>query len=464
MSIVRLFYRPVRPLLALIERYPAATLAGIGVLLAVAYSAGIVLLAKPDRRIVVGDALGHYVHLRSVVFDGDLHFRNDYAGIYGLQVGSDVERSLAEPRLTTTGYTRNLMPVGPAILWAPAFLLVTAAVWLLNLVGANYPLDGFAPAFQAAAGLSGVAAAAAGNWFAYAAAARLFGTRTAIWATLALWLSSSALYYSSISPTYSHAASMFAVGLFWLMWVATIDRQSIGRYAWLGVLAGFAALMRWQDAILLLIPALDAVWHRRSGGAVAAVVRIGAAVAAAVAAFVPQMIVWTILYGQPFTVPQGSGFMRWTEPALLSTLFSDNHGLFTWTPIAAVAVAGLVPLIRRDRLIGCAAALFFVASWYVNSAVSDWWAGEAFGARRFLSCYPVLVLALAAAFDWMKARSETMAALTVAFTAYTFLLLLQYQAFMHGLRQVVPYPRGFVDLWLWRFRVPFDLAAWWMGR
>ena len=464
MSIVRLFYRPVRPLLALIERYPAATLAGIGVLLAVAYGAGLVLLAKPDRRIVVGDALGHYVHLRSVVFDGDLHFRNDYAGMYGLQVGSDVERSLAEPRLTPTGYTRNLMPVGPAILWAPAFLLVTAAVWLLNLFGANYPLDGFAPAFQAAAGLSGVAAAAAGNWLAYAATARLFGTRTAIWATLGLWLSSSAIYYSSISPTYSHAASMFAVGMFWLTWVETIERQSIGRYAVLGALAGFAALMRWQDAILLLIPALDAWWHRPSHGSVAAFVRIGAAVAAAAIAFVPQMIVWTVLYGQPFTVPQGSGFMRWTEPALLLTLFSDNHGLFTWTPIAAVSVVGLVPLIRRDRLIGSAAVLFFVTSWYVNSAVSDWWAGEAFGARRFLSCYPVLVLGLAAVFDRIEARTEMMAALAISFTAYTFLLLLQYQAFMHGLRQVVPYPRGFVDLWLWRFRVPFDLAAWWMGR
>jgi hypothetical protein len=46
---------------------------------------------------------------------------------------------------------------------------------------------------------------------------------------------------------------------------------------------------------------------------------------------------------------------------------------------------------------------------------------------------------------------------------YTFLLLLQYQAFMHGLRHVAPYPRGFFDLWLWRFRAPFELMAWWMG-
>lgn len=464
MSIVRLFYRPVRPLLALPERYPAAIITGIGVFFALAYATGIVAFAKPDRRIVIGDALGHYVQLRSAVFDRDLRFRNDYARIYGLEEGSEVERALAEPRLTATGHTRNFMPVGPALLWAPAFLFVAAAVWLVNLFGAGYPLDGFAPAFQAAAGFTGVAAAAAGNWLAYSTAARLFGPRAAIWATLALWLSSSAVYYSVISPTYSHAASMLAAGAFWIVWVRTLERQTAGRYVLLGVLAGIAALMRWQDAILLLVPVFEACWRRRERGIGAAATRVLAATAGAAVTFLPQVAVWTVLYGKPFTVPQGSGFMRWGDPAIGAILFSDNHGLLTWTPIVALALAGLVPLVRRHRAVGIAAVAVFVVSWYVNAAVSDWWAGEAFGARRFLSCYPILVMALAALFDRLGERREVLAAITVGFVAYAFLLLLQYQAFMHGLRQVVPYPRGFVDLWLWRFRVPFDLVAWWWGR
>jgi hypothetical protein len=463
-SIVRLFYRPVRPLLALPERYPAFTIISIGVVFALAYGAGTIAFAKPDGRIVVGDALGHYVQLRSAVFDRDLRFRNDYARMYGLEEGSEVERSLAEPRLTPTGYTRNFMPVGPALLWAPAFLLVAAGVWLVNLFGAGYPLDGYAPAFQAAAGFTGVAAAVAGNWLAYSAAARLFGRRAAIWATLALWLSSSAVYYTVISPTYSHAASMLAAGAFWLVWVRTLDRQTAGRYLLVGVLAGVAALMRWQDAILLLVPAIDAARHWRDGGVGAAATRILASAAGAAIAFLPQVAVWTVLYNQPFTVPQGSGFMRWGDPALWAILVSDNHGLLTWTPIAALALAGFVPLIKRYRTIGVAALVVFVVSWYVNAAVSDWWAGEAFGARRFLSCYPVLVMALAALFEKFGERRGALAATTLGFTVCTFLLLLQYQAFMHGLRDVVPYPRGFVDLWLWRFRVPFDLAAWWLGR
>jgi hypothetical protein len=461
-SIVRLFYRPVRPLLAWPERHPRGVILTIGILFAFAYAAGVIALAKPDRRIVVGDALGHYVQLRSAVFDRDLRFRNDYARMYGLEEGSPVERSLAEPRLTPTGYTRNFMPVGPALLWAPAFLLVAAAVWVMNLFGAGYPLDGYAPAFQAAAGFTGVAAAVAGNWLAYSTAERMSGPRAAIWATLALWLSSSAIYYSVISPTYSHAASMLAAGAFWLVWIRTLERQSIARYLLVGVLAGVAALMRWQDAVLLLVPAFDALWHVRATRAGGAALRLLASAAGAALAFLPQVAVWTVIYGQPFTVPQGSGFMRWGEPALGAVLFSDNHGLLSWTPIVALALAGFVPLVTRHRAIGIAALAVFAVSWYVNAAVSDWWAGEAFGARRFLSCYPILVMALAALFERAGERRGVLAATTLVFTAFTFLLLLQYQAFMHGLRDVVPYPRGFVDLWLWRFRVPFDLAARWL--
>ena len=108
--------------------------------------------------------------------------------------------------------------------------------------------------------------------------------------------------------------------------------------------------------------------------------------------------------------------------------------------------------------------LVLATSWYVNAAVADWWAGEAFGARRFVSCYSIFVLGVTACFAQRRLSTRVMAGVTAAFAAYTLLLLLQYQTFMHGLRQVAPYPEGFVNLWLWRFRTPFDLLAWWVRR
>ena len=456
------FYRGA--LLSIPERHPGRTLTAIGIVFGLAYGIAVVALPKVNRRIVIGDAEGHYVQLRSAVFDRDLDFRNDYAGLEGLTVGSEIESSIAAAKATPTGYQRNFMPVGPAIVWAPAFLLVTAIVWLVDVFGAGYPLDGFAPVFQVSAGLSGIAAATLGSWFAFQAAALLFDRRTAIWATLAVWLSSSAVYYSLVSPTYSHAASMFAAGAFWLFWIRTLDRQTPARYAAVGALAGFAALMRWQDVMLLVVPVLEILWQRRHLRLAIMAARIATCVVSFAVTFSPQMVVWHALYGRAFTIPQGAAFMHWGQPAVLAVLFSYKHGLFTWSPIIAVAVAGFVPLFRNHRLLGTAAITFVVVTCYVNGAVADWWGGEAFGARRFLSCYTLFVLGLAALQHQCRLRTGGLAAVAMVFAVYTGLLLVQYEAFMHGLRQLVPYPDRFVSLWLWRFRAPFDLLQWWLRR
>ena len=446
---------------AWVERHPGRVIAAIAVLFVAAYSASLVLRPKPDGRIVLGDALHHYVQLRSMVFDRDLHFRNDYMRMYRL---TGIERDI--PWLfesTPTGYVRNLMPVGPALLWAPAFLVATGVVWVAQLAGSDYPVDGYGRIFQATAGLTGIVAAATGVWLSFLTAAELTSRRTAAWSSIVLWLSSSALYYSVISPTYSHAASLLTMSAFWLVFVRGRNSDSVPHYAALGVLAGIAALMRWQDATILVVPAIALIWRLRHGMTVGgAIVRGVACLAGAVAGFIPQMIVWHTIYGRALAIPQGEGFMRWTAPALGAVLFSDWHGLFTWTPVVAAAVAGLAFLWRRDRLVFTAAAAFLAISWYVNAAAADWWAGEAFGSRRFVSCFPVFVLGLASLIERWSPKPRTLLIAGGAAIAHTFLLLVQYQAFMHGIRDVVPYPRGAFNLWLARFVVPFDLIRRWL--
>ena len=443
------------------ERRPAATIAALGLFFGIAYGASLLWLAKPGGRIVYGDGLHHYVQLRSMVFDRDLRFTNEYLRLYGLTPQTVDSETRWVIETNATGHIRNLMPVGPALLWTPAFLLTSCGVWVADRFGASYALDGYGRLFQASAAFSGVAAATFGAWFAFLAASALFRPRSAIWATLMIWLGSSAIYYSVISPTYSHAASMCAVSAFWCVWIRTQEQQSLGRYAFIGALAGVAALMRWQDGVLLLVPMIEAVWRRTPRSAAA---RMIVSAAAAVLAFVPQMIVWQRLYGHAFTIPQGAAFMRWTQPAGWSVLFSDNHGLFTWTPVIAVAVVGLVPLWRRAPVVAATSSSFLLMSWYVNASVADWWAGEAFGARRFVACFPVFVLGAAAVFDQWHARPQRIQIVTLGFVALAFLLLVQYQTFMHGARDIAPYPRGIYGLWLARFRVPIDLAHRWLMR
>jgi hypothetical protein len=449
-----------------VTRSPDATIALIGVAFALAYGASLVFLPKPNGRIVIGDAVHYYVYLRSLVFDGDLQFHNEYVRLYGLTHRSPEVAWVYDP--LPSGYIRNVMPIGPAIAWAPLYLMVTGVLTLLGMAGLNVVVDGYGRLFQAAAGFSGIAAATAGAWLAYRASATMFGVRPAIWSTLAIWLGASPLYYSMISPTYSHATSMLANGAVIAYWLATRRRTDLGRFGVLGALIGCATLVRWQEATLLALPIIDVLWPgsdespdglRRAGSAVA---RAAVAGLATLVVFTPQMMVWRTLYGEPFVIPQGGQFMRWHDAALGAVLFSDWHGLFTWTPVVLLSVIGIIPLWRRDRHVATAVIVLLAIAWYTNAAVADWWAGEAFGSRRFVSCVPLFILGLSALFAGVRSSVPVVTTVLVA-VFLNGLLLLQYQLFLKGWREIAPYPNGVYGLVFARFAVPFRLLGHWLG-
>ena len=429
--------------------------------LALVYLLGaLVLFPKPDRRIVFGDASHHFVQLRSLVFDRDLHFQNDYVRLYGLR-GGEPNTEWIFSDLTPTGHVRNYMPVGPALLWAPLYLLVAGVMVALAALGAIPAPDGFEPVFQLVPGLSGIGAATVAAVASFRMTRRYTAVPIAAAGVLATWLGSHALYYTLVSPSYSHVASMFAAGLFFAHWTATREQPSTLRFVQWGALVGLAALMRWQDGVLLAVPLVEAA--RRPGLAGGKVPAALGSVTAALLVFLPQMAVWTVLYGEPLTVPQGAGFMQWTSPHLLAVLVSDNHGLFSWAPLLVPATIGLVVFARKQPELALPIGIVVLVTWYVNAAVADWWAGEAFGARRFLSLFPLFALGLA---TWLsprrtgrppRSRIAVLAALIVA----NGLLLLQYQLFMKGHHALAPYPHGWPDMWLTRFAVPFRLLQQW---
>ena len=442
-------------------RRPGCTVLLVAAMFAVAYAASLVLLRKPDGRIVVGDAVHYFVYLRSLVFDGDLHFQNEYQRLYRVDApGPDIDWIFTP---LPSGYVRNMMPIGPALVWLPLYLLTALGAWIASAF-AGGAVDGYGRVFQASAGFSGIAAAGLGAWLTFQTARRAFGDARGIWATVLIWLGSSALYYSLVSPAYSHASSMLATSLTVYVWFVTAETHTWRRYACLGAAVGFAALVRWQDAVFCILPASDALQRAWAGDAPArvrwgqALARLSASAAAALLVFVPQLVVWQTIYGEPVLVPQGSEFMRWTSPHLVAVLFSDFHGLFSWTPVIAAGVAGLVMFARHDRRAGVPLLAVFLASWYANAAVADWWAGEAVGARRFVSCFPLFVMGLGGLMSRWRSRIERLVLAGGGLVLANLLLLLQYQMFLKGWRDLAPYPAGFWDLWVARFVVPIRIA------
>jgi len=452
---------PLRNLIA----NPSRVVLAVTLALAVVHFSGV--LARGVRpRVIRGDALHYYVQLRSAVVDRDLDFENDYIGLFKLDftVAAPPPGFTFNYEHTPNGHVRNFMPVGPALLWAPLFLAVGAVAWLLSAAGLAAPPDGFGLAFQLVPDVCGIAAAGLAVYFAFLLGRRLFCPRAALWSALAALLGTPLIYYATVSPSYSHTLSAMSASAFFLYWWHTRDRADLRRYAILGALAGLVALVRWQDGMVITTILVDVVVQARRQGRSAAgwvtfgVPRLAAAGLAALAAFSPQMIVWQVLYGQPLTIPQGGDFMRWTQSQMGAVLVSPYRGLFSWTPLTALAVAGLIGLRGPHRRLAWTLGLFFLVSTYINGAVADWWAGEAFGARRYMSCFPLFAVGA----GYLLTRAGLAGAVarwtTAALVVANLFLLAHYEVFMIGLTRFAPYPgNSWYTLWVERFLVPVRL-------
>ena len=187
---------------------------------------------------------------------------------------------------------------------------------LLRPFGVMVPLDGIAAPFPLSAGVAGIVYATLGVYLCYRACRLLVPQAAAFWGALVAWLATPAIYYSLISPAYSHAPSLFASALFCYVWLRTRGDDRVRRYAWLGLLAGIAALVRWQDVVILVLPGfelLQSLAGRRTTFSAAGRL-ILVMVCATIVMLLPQMLAWRAIYGQFIVMPQGQGFMRWTSP------------------------------------------------------------------------------------------------------------------------------------------------------
>ncbi|MET0553608.1 MAG: hypothetical protein ABW221_11260 [Vicinamibacteria bacterium] len=332
-----------------------------------------------------GDAGSYFVYLRSAAFDRDLDFTNDWEGL---------ERP--PPPATAGGRPGNTQSVGPALAWSPFFGVAHAYVLAERAQGRlRYAADGFSTPYRRAPVLGTLAALLGGVLLLGRALARAFGPRVGWLSVAATATATPVLYYALVVPAMAHGLTFAASAA--LLWACLRSRERPGPGSWalVGALLGAAALVRWQAAVWGLFVAVLAIVEWRRGRARAAWIAGAAGLTAVL--LLPQLAAWHALYGRFLTVPQGPGYMDWRAPHLADVLLSADHGLFAWTPLAWLGLAGLVACWRRDRTVHTGALLVLAATAWVNGSVTDWdWAaGDAFGARRFDLAMPLVAWGLA---------------------------------------------------------------------
>jgi hypothetical protein len=361
-------------------------------------------LMAGEGLVIRSDGLGYYAWLRSIMIDGDWSFDNEFDTHNPL---GDFVPSAAER--TPRGYRANLWSVGPACAWA--LIVAPGHACLLALHSClPWAADGYSLPYQ-------LMVAAATLLWSFLGLILLYGIclnfadrdRAALTAAF-LTLGTTILYYAAIEVSMAHGVGSTFVALLVWYWLRTFGSAAWHRWGLVGLLVGACALVRWQLAALMWLPAAEGILVvlnpsvRTRTSVWRTLGQLSLATAVAALAFSPQVFAWHAVYG-PWLVTPFPTAHNWLDPCWWEVLAGQDRGFFYWTPLTFLACLGYFYLLgrgpatcgsgkRAPALILCGAFLIQV---YVIASLwgERLYLGAAFGFRQLTESVVTLAPGLA---------------------------------------------------------------------
>lgn len=349
------------------------------------------------------DGAYSWLWARSIVFDGDIDFANDYA-LCGDPLRQAIDRG--------TGKLDNPFYLGPALFWAPLLFVLKATLDLsgepLAIAQAcKGPLTMYPLALAPILGALAI-------WLSYRAARRFTSDGPAALAALAFGLGSSLYAYATVLPSYSHTYATFATSALILLTLRAGERPlSLFRWLSVGLFLGIAIVQRPTNIIFGLIPAAFAVLHLRYHlrTLISALTVVGLA---ALPFVLLQLAAYEYLYGHPLTTPQGPHYMKLSEPHPFLLLFAPHGGLFPTAPFTWLSVVGGAFLLRSSdtRVFAVTLLVISVLEIWVSSSALDWHGNWSYGARRLTTLTPIFIILAAVTLEKIAKALEARPRLT----------------------------------------------------
>lgn len=378
-------------------------------------------LPAVTARLYSSDEVEYFSYLRSLWFDHDVSFENEYRYFYDHRIAQtpDFHQTFLELQ-TATGRRINYGTIGCAILWAPFYGVADVATRARRTMGGTVEADGYSRPYVSAVAYGSAFYSFAAIVMAVAATRQLV-RKYALSSGLAVWVGTPLLFYMYVAPPFSHACSAFAVAFFVTVWLKVRQTWTMNGIVVLGLAAALMAMVREQDLICALGPAVDfGLGVIKARGKRLLVAFVGCL--AFLIGYLPQLIAYQALNGFPRPSPLVTRKMFWYSPHALQVLLDPEHGFLFWTPLALLGLAGLILLvaapraITRDdaaspdiRQIGGCMLLMVATQVYISGAVESWTVAGAFGQRRFVAVTMFLVIGLAAFRSWMESRAARIA-------------------------------------------------------
>jgi hypothetical protein len=368
----------------------------------------VVSLPAVTSRLYAADEIEYFAFLRSLWFDGDLSFENEYRYFYdrGIARAHGFHRTFLELQ-SATGLRLNFGTIGSALLWSPMYAVADAGVRVARALGASVEADGFSRPYLAALAYGSAIYGFLAVLLSAFVARRVVGEGQL--AAAIVWGGTPLLFYMYLAPGMAHATSAFSVAAFVAAWLVVRERWSIGGVAALGGLAALMTMVREQDAFYAIGPAVDFLWSlsddvrtRRPGVARRKLIAAGVGIVTLLVCMAPQFYAYIVLNGRIGPDVHIQNKMYWSAPHALRVLLSPQHGLLVWTPLVLLALAGLIRALvfsRREspgvrRIATCMLAMF-AAQVYVSGSIDSWTVAGSFGQRRFVGATVLVVTGIA---------------------------------------------------------------------
>lgn len=365
-------------------------------------------LPAVTSRLYASDEVQYFSYLRSLYFDQDVSFENEYRYFYEHGFANVGFHDTFLVNETVIGRRVNYGTIGSALLWSPFY--VVADGWT-RATGAA-PADGYSAPYIRAVATGSAFYAFVAVLLSIRAARTILGRPGSLIATMAVWIGTPLLFYMYVAPPFAHATSAFAVALFVNVWLHVRRRWSPGGTLALGLCAGLLGLVREQDIFVALGPAVDffltaATESGKANNPKARwVFAAGAGMAGTAVALLPQLFAYKALNGYFGPASHVSRKMYWHAPFAPGVVASPEHGLLFWTPLVVLSLAGLaVMIVQPDRRrVGTVLMIMVASQIYVAGSVASWTVAGAFGQRRFVGLTIVLAIGLAALWQTMNRR------------------------------------------------------------
>jgi hypothetical protein len=217
------------------------------------------------KRLYASDEVQYYAFLRSLWFDHDLSFENEFQHFYdnGVVHTKGFHETFLEDT-TETGLRKTFGTIGAALLWSPFYAISDAIVHTRRAMGDPVEADGYSPPYIAAVAYG----SAVYGWLSLVLSLlivrRVLGPksdRAAFAPTIAVWIGTPLFFYMYVAPPMAHACSAFAVAVFVLTWLKVRTEWSAKGCLALGALAALMAMVREQDLFIAIGPAVDWAWQ-----------------------------------------------------------------------------------------------------------------------------------------------------------------------------------------------------------